>query len=67
MPANTAEYTLLTPANVAKRLSISESTLRRWRCEGVGPRHIKLQGHVRYRSDDLEKYLDEALRSSTHG
>jgi predicted DNA-binding transcriptional regulator AlpA len=65
--ANTAAYTLLTPKQVSEKLQVSVETLKNWRDNGTGPRHIKLGGQIRYRSIDLETYLNENTRASTQG
>ena len=43
---------------LAQRWSVSERTLERWRCEGKGPRYIKIEGCVRYLLSDVEKLED---------
>lgn len=49
---------LLRPADAAAYLSVAVQTLARWRCEGQGPRFVKLGKRlVAYRRDDLEAWL----------
>jgi excisionase family DNA binding protein len=48
---------LLTPAEVADRLRISQDTLRRWRLDGVGPHHVKVGSLYRYPADELEHWI----------
>lgn len=43
---------------VAKMLSVSVATLRRWRLLGRGPRYIKLSAAVRYSQEDLAAWID---------
>jgi hypothetical protein len=50
---------------LAQRWQISESTLERWRSEGIGPVFLKLRGQVRYRDIDILAYEDQALHVST--
>ncbi|NBS40608.1 MAG: DNA-binding protein [Betaproteobacteria bacterium] len=50
---------------LAQRWQISESTLERWRAEGIGPVFLKLRGQVRYRDTDILAYEDQALHAST--
>jgi hypothetical protein len=49
------------PEEVAALLSLSTVTLRRWRCEDRGPRHVKLgdtkQAKCRYRRRDIEAFM----------
>jgi predicted DNA-binding transcriptional regulator AlpA len=44
---------------------VSVRTLQRWRLEGTGPRHLKLNRLVRYRESDLETFMEERACSST--
>lgn len=41
---------------LATRWAISEATLERWRCEGIGPKFLKLCGRVLYRQVDIEAF-----------
>lgn len=51
--------------NLAKRWNVSEATLERWRCEGIGPMFLKLHGRVLYRLVDIEAYEASCLSTST--
>ena len=46
-----------TPKEVADYLQKSEKTLANWRCVGVGLPYIKAEGGVRYRWNEVEKWL----------
>jgi predicted DNA-binding transcriptional regulator AlpA len=52
---------LLTGPEVAQILKISINTVNWWRCNGKGPRYIKLgtslRCPVRYRHSDLQAYI----------
>ena len=50
---------------LAKRWQVSESTLERWRYEGIGPVFLKLRGKVRYRDSDILAFEAQALQAST--
>lgn len=51
---------LLSPAEVARLLGVTTSTLCRLRQEGKGPRFIWVTDHTpRYREDDLLAYIEE--------
>jgi len=53
------------PNEVAEYLGIPPKTLTQWRYNGTGPRFSKVGRHVRYRWNDVEKWLDEqAVRRS---
>ncbi|HCJ52620.1 MAG TPA: hypothetical protein DIS62_02480 [Candidatus Kerfeldbacteria bacterium] len=49
---------LLTIAEVAEALKISESTVRRWQQQRLIP-FLKIGGSVRFSKSDLEMYLEE--------
>ena len=59
------ENAILTPEVLAKRWSISLSTVARWRSEGMGTGFLKLRGHVRYRLEDIESFEQQTLQSAT--
>lgn len=42
-----------------------ETTWRRWRVEGRGPRFRRLEGKVLYRVADLDTWIDSQARDST--
>jgi hypothetical protein len=50
---------LQTEEQVAKQLSVSVASLRRWRLVNRGPQFIKVGSLVRYRPDDIERWLGE--------
>lgn len=56
---------LLTTAEAATYLSLSPRTLESWRSKLVGPKYIKPEGRaaVRYRTSDLEEWIDESVKS----
>ncbi len=49
---------LLDERAVAKSLSVSLATVRRWRYEGGGPPFLKLGALVRYRREAIEAWLE---------
>ena len=55
----------LNQRQLAERWDISLRTLERWRCEGIGPLYLKLQGRVLYRVEDVDKYEARCLHAST--
>ena len=58
---------LVTPlwriADVAEYLDVPVRTVYRWSSEGTGPRSIKVGKHLRYRREDVDRWLD--ARSGT--
>ena len=59
--AATVEKRTLTDIEVAARLGVSRFTVRSWRLKGVGPRFLKLGRAVRYRPEDVDEYVQQAL------
>ena len=62
MQSHDADEKLLTTAEVAGLLRMTEHTVRLWRASGRGPAFIKLsesaQGRVLYRRVDVDAFLD---------
>jgi predicted DNA-binding transcriptional regulator AlpA len=48
---------LLNEREVAKLISISLASVRRWRLFSQGPRFLKIGSSVRYRVEDVEAWL----------
>ena len=59
------EVVHLNQKQLATRWRISEACLERWRCEGIGPKFMKLTGRVLYRMVDIEAYEESCLSTST--
>jgi hypothetical protein len=52
---------LLSDSEAARQLAVSASTLRSWRCRGIGPSYVKM-GHgkkspVRYTASDIDQFI----------
>ncbi len=56
---------LLTTQEAARELRLTKATLEAWRCRGGGPAFVKFGRAVRYRREDLDKFLISSLRSNT--
>lgn len=57
---------LMTETQAAEYLSLTNRALQAWRCQGRGPRFVKISARaVRYRLEDLERWVEERLRRST--
>jgi len=61
---------LVTPEAAAAALGLAVQTLARWRCEGYGPRHVRLSGgsgggRVAYRVADVEAWIAGRVVAST--
>jgi len=55
----------LNQTELAERWRLSEGSLERWRCEGIGPVYLKIKGRVVYREVDIEDFERQCLRNST--
>jgi predicted site-specific integrase-resolvase len=56
---------LLTAADVAALLGVTEATLANYRSAGKGPRYVKLVGRVKYRESDAWDFINASVRKST--
>lgn len=50
---------LLTVADIAARLSVSDKTVRNWRSAGILPEPIGIGGVIRWRPETFEQWLQE--------
>jgi len=66
-PALVDRRRLMRPDELAAFLGIPLATIYRWRSRGDGPRGIRVGRHVRYRVEEVERWLDEqqSAHSST--
>jgi excisionase family DNA binding protein len=55
---------MLTTAEVAERMRVNTSTVRRWRLDDVGPRFIRIGNIYRYPLDELEEWARERVERS---
>lgn len=67
MTTATDDIKFLSPADVVSRYAnkLSIGTLANWRCQGVGPRFVKIGGKIFYPLPDLEKWESERTVQST--
>lgn len=56
------QTSLLTPAKTAELLGMSEGTLACWRCEHRGPTYFKIGGKVKYRLEELNRWIEGQRR-----
>lgn len=60
---STPQLELFRETQAAKLLNVSVKTLQRWRCEGVGPRFVKVGARaVRYVRADLITFIQGSTR-----
>jgi predicted DNA-binding transcriptional regulator AlpA len=57
--------TLLTAAEAARTLRLSERTLERLRVSGLGPKFVKLKRRVLYQQSDLSEWVTSRVVGST--
>ena len=57
--------TLLTQREAAAQLRLSQRSLERYRVSGGGPTYVKAGRLVRYREQDLEKWIASRVVGST--
>ncbi len=50
---------LLTIDEAAAYLKVPAETLRKWRSQGHGPQAVKLGRHLRYRLDEIDRWIAE--------
>ncbi len=57
---------LLNTPGAARVLGMRPSALENWRCTGGGPPFVRIGSRaIRYRPEDLERFIQERLRRST--
>jgi excisionase family DNA binding protein len=56
---------MLRTHEAAEYLGLQKTTLEAWRVRGSGPMFVKMGKAVRYRREDLDRFLDSKLRTST--
>ncbi len=56
---------LLTETETAEFLKLSKSMLRKMRGNGTGPAVVKISSSIRYRSDELERFIQERTVTPT--
>ena len=57
--------TYLTPKEVGEIFGLKVGTLSQWRNKGIGPDYFKLGKAVRYKREEIEKFI-ESTRIRTH-
>ena len=56
---------LLNEHDVARITGLSVASVRRWRLQGRGPKFLKLGASVRYRTADVNGWLDSCPNGET--
>ncbi|TXH10154.1 MAG: DNA-binding protein [Hyphomicrobiaceae bacterium] len=58
MSVSVTQPELLTPTQVAEKLKVDVQLLNQWRSARKGPRFVKLGRFIRYKSDELQEWID---------
>ena len=56
---------LLTDDQAAEIAGVKPKTLANWRCQGVGPRFVKIGSTIRYTPEDLQSFIKSRTFQST--
>lgn len=57
---------LLTESEAAAFLNFTPRAMQAWRIRGGGPAYIRVSARaIRYRQEDIDRWLDERRRTST--
>jgi excisionase family DNA binding protein len=51
-------HPLLTVKELAQHCQVPEATIYAWRYRGVGPRSVRVGKYVRYRQEDVDRWLE---------
>lgn len=54
-----------TPSELAHKYKVTKRTLQRWRWLGIGPKHSKIGGSIRYLKSEVEEYDKKRVFQST--
>jgi excisionase family DNA binding protein len=46
-------------------LDVKKSTMEAWRCRGGGPQFVRYGRAIRYREEDLDRFIESKVRSNT--
>lgn len=57
---------MLTAGEASDLLQVAVNTLYQWRHLGRGPESTKLDGHVRYRLEDVQRFMEESKAGQRH-
>lgn len=46
-------------------LDVKKSTMEAWRCRGGGPLFVRYGRAIRYREEDLDRFIESKVRKNT--
>ena len=64
-PHTVSKSRLTDTVQLAEYLGNEVNTVEGWRLKGIGPRYIKVGRLVRYRTEDVDLWLESQTRNST--
>ena len=64
-PHTVSKSRLTDTVQLAEYLGNEVNTVEGWRLKGVGPRYIKVGRLVRYRTEDVDLWIESQTRNST--
>lgn len=56
---------LINQESAAERLGVSVRTLEKWRSTGDGPQYVKMSRLVRYKTSDIDSFINSRVVSHT--
>ena len=56
---------MLRTEQAAKILDVTKATLESWRCRGGGPPFVRYQRAIRYREEDLHRFIESRIQRNT--
>ncbi len=56
---------MLRTEQAALILDVTKSTLESWRCRGGGPPFVRYGREVRYREEDLSRFIESKIQRNT--
>jgi hypothetical protein len=62
---NQEQEKYLSEKALAKRWGVAPRTLQKWRWRGIGPPYIKIGIAVRYTPENIKKFEEENMHSTT--
>lgn len=63
----TARSRMMNSPELAEEIGVPVQRLAVWRMEGTGPRYVKLGRSIRYRSSDVQAWLEANTVETTGG
>ena len=62
---DSAKRALVRTGEAAKILDVKKSTMESWRCRGGGPPFVRYGRAIRYREEDLDRFIENNIHANT--